>query len=146
MSGVNAPFGSSEQNDGVVDTVSMRGPENRNNPIYESDFFNTAALASNRGVYWHFGVTEGIDHADEVGVFTDAATVSILVYFNDQGSGWALIGANLSTHRFCRNIGFLETLCYFFSDPPVTEVASYDTSLTTVLCPLAAAICNGVHP
>lgn len=59
MSGVNAPFGSSEQNDGVVDTVLMRGPENGNNPINESDFFNTAALASNRGVYWHFGVTEG---------------------------------------------------------------------------------------
>ncbi|OJJ94837.1 hypothetical protein ASPACDRAFT_64772 [Aspergillus aculeatus ATCC 16872] len=75
MSGVNAPFGLSEENDGVVDTASMRGP--KENEIKDSTNFNTLALASNRGVYWHLGVTEAIDHADQVGVFTAAATFDI---------------------------------------------------------------------
>jgi len=79
MSGVNAPFGPSEQNDGVVDTVSMRGPANTQ--IQDAVIFNTAAITANRGVYWDFGVTEGIDHADQVGVFTVDSTVSILRVF-----------------------------------------------------------------
>jgi hypothetical protein len=89
MSGVNAPFGSSEQNDGVVDTVSMCGPAN--NPIDDSDNFDRNTVTNNRGVYWHLGVTEGIDHADQVGVFTVATTVSPPAGFNDEGSCWALI-------------------------------------------------------
>ncbi|KAL4732938.1 hypothetical protein BDV11DRAFT_214669 [Aspergillus similis] len=72
MSGVSAPFGPSEENDGVVDTVSMRGPEG--NTIQDITNFDTQAPARNRGVYWHLGVTEAIDHADQVGVFTDAQT------------------------------------------------------------------------
>ncbi|KAL2834242.1 hypothetical protein BDW59DRAFT_178741 [Aspergillus cavernicola] len=74
MSGVNAPFGPSEENDGVVDTASMRGPEG--NQIQDSTNFNTQTPAGNRGVYWDLGVTEAIDHADQVGVFTIAATVN----------------------------------------------------------------------
>lgn len=118
MNGVNARFGPSEQNDGVVDTASMCGPAN--NPIPDSDRFDRTAITSNRGVYWHFRVTEGIDHADQVGVLTVAATVSVLLYSNDQGSVWTLIGVKLSTHKFCKCISFLETLCYFFSVPTVT--------------------------
>jgi hypothetical protein len=90
MSGVNAPFGPSEQNDGVVDTASMRGPDD--NLIDDSDNFNRNAITNNRGMYWHFGVTEGIDHADQVGVFTVPTTVSSPAGFNDERSCWALIG------------------------------------------------------
>ncbi|KLU90767.1 hypothetical protein MAPG_10618 [Magnaporthiopsis poae ATCC 64411] len=67
MSGVDT-FG--PQNDGVVDTASMRGPENA--IIRDSDQFDRDSIGNNRGVYWDLGVTEGIDHADQVGVFTDA--------------------------------------------------------------------------
>lgn len=76
MSGVSASLGSSEQNDGVVDTASMCGPAN--NRIDDSDNFDRNVIIRNRGVYWNLGVTEGIDHADQVGVFTVATTVSPL--------------------------------------------------------------------
>jgi hypothetical protein len=115
MSGVDAPFGPSEKNDGVVDTASMCGPAG--NPIRDSVNFNPAALASNRGVYWHFGETEGIDHADQVGVFADPVTVSGLSHFNNQSSGWMLIAAKPSTARFFRCIKILENLCHSFRDP-----------------------------
>ncbi|KAL2022642.1 hypothetical protein VTK56DRAFT_4986 [Thermocarpiscus australiensis] len=72
MSGMSEASGLSEQNDGVVDTSSMRAPENA--PAGDIDVFNTAAMATNKGTYWHLGLTEGVDHADEVGVFTDPAT------------------------------------------------------------------------
>jgi hypothetical protein len=114
MSGVEAPFGSSEKNDGVVDTASMCGPAD--NLIRDSVDFDAAVLASNRGVYWHFGETEGIDHADQVGVFTDPVTVSSLSHLNNQGSVWMLIAAKPSTVRFCRCIGILENLFRFFLD------------------------------
>lgn len=74
MSGVKTRFGPSEENDGVVDTISMRGPEGSD--IRSVDAFNTSKLESNCGVYWDMGTTYGIDHEDEVGVFTDTAVVS----------------------------------------------------------------------
>ncbi|KAL2829068.1 hypothetical protein BJY01DRAFT_261389 [Aspergillus pseudoustus] len=78
MSGVcdSRLSGPSEQNDGFIDTVSMRGPDEGGGPVRDDiGSFSTAALGENKGVYWHLGVTEGIDHADEVGVFTVKETV-----------------------------------------------------------------------
>jgi hypothetical protein len=74
----------SEQNDGVVDTSSMRTPENQ--PVQGIQAFNLAAVPKNKGVYWDLGLTEGIDHADEVGVFTDPDMVSSAIP-NDQCRG-----------------------------------------------------------
>lgn len=74
MSGMSRTSGFSEQNDGVVDTSSMRAPEG--GPVQEFGNFETANLGANMGIYTHLGLTEGVDHADEVGVFTDPATVS----------------------------------------------------------------------
>jgi hypothetical protein len=73
MSGKGETVGFSAKNDGIVDTASMRGPAL--GTVDEIDNFNMASIQANRGVYWHLGLTEGVDHADEVGVFTDTATV-----------------------------------------------------------------------
>lgn len=77
MSGLSKSSGLSEENDGVVDTSSMRGPAN--GAILDSGIFKVATITANRGVYWDLGVTEGIDHADQVGVFTVPTTVSITI-------------------------------------------------------------------
>ncbi|KAK8133406.1 hypothetical protein PG984_005418 [Apiospora sp. TS-2023a] len=58
-------------NDGVVNTASMEGPVA--GPIDNGDF--AAALAAHRrGRYWHLGSNSTIDHADQIGVFTDPVT------------------------------------------------------------------------
>jgi hypothetical protein len=134
MSGVNAPFGPSEENDGVVDTASMCGPEN--NPIGNTNNFNAGNITTNLGVYWNLGVTEGIDHADQIGVFTDPNTVSTLPGFTDQGSYWTLIEVKFSTIEFCKCIRILETLCHFFSNwarssHPVGAVLKLDAAAST---------------
>ncbi|KAH7110023.1 hypothetical protein B0J13DRAFT_489877 [Dactylonectria estremocensis] len=77
MSGISTSLGLSEQNDGVVDTSSMRGPASE--PIQDIVGFNRASIPGNRGVYWDLGLTEGIDHADEVGVFTVPATYMLVL-------------------------------------------------------------------
>jgi len=63
-----------QPNDGIVNTVSMRGPDDQH-------VFNVANFQFNnrKGRYWHIGVNESIDHADQIGVFTDPATVSTSV-------------------------------------------------------------------
>ncbi|KAK3986414.1 hypothetical protein QBC44DRAFT_352444 [Cladorrhinum sp. PSN332] len=68
MSGISQSSGLSEQNDGVVDTSSMRAPSNET--VRDINTFNRNAIQTNRGVYWDLGLTEGIDHADQIGVFT----------------------------------------------------------------------------
>jgi hypothetical protein len=74
MSGMSRSLGLSEQNDGVVDTSSMRAPALE--PVQDIHTFNSTFIPANQGVYWDLGLTEGIDHADQVGVFTDPNTVS----------------------------------------------------------------------
>jgi hypothetical protein len=74
MSGRSTSLDPSAQNDGVVDTSSMRAPANQ--PVQDINIFNSAFLLANRGVYWDLGLTEGVDHADQIGVFTDPNTVS----------------------------------------------------------------------
>ncbi|KAF2281279.1 uncharacterized protein EI97DRAFT_497915, partial [Westerdykella ornata] len=87
MSGVATPLDPSGRNDGVVDTVSMDGPaDGVNNPSNDITNFNRGALAMNRGSYWKFGVTGGIDHADQVGVFTDENIYAqVLQMYQDLG-------------------------------------------------------------
>lgn len=78
-------------NDGIVNTASMMGPLNRNGDRYGDRNRELIADASQfpvqvedmtrlgRGKYWHFGVTSGVDHADEIGVFIDQNTVSLSI-------------------------------------------------------------------
>ncbi|EGU87820.1 hypothetical protein FOXB_01661 [Fusarium oxysporum f. sp. conglutinans Fo5176] len=67
-----------QHNDGVVNTPSMRGPNNAQ--VREISSFPShlpmpaAVLAAVGPWYWHFGINETMDHADQIGVFTNAAT------------------------------------------------------------------------
>ncbi|KAH8166606.1 hypothetical protein CIB48_g1591 [Xylaria polymorpha] len=66
------------QNDGVVNTESMRGPGGAVKSISslsDSDFSNP----NKRGTYWHLGVNDLMDHADEIGVFVEEDTVRLQI-------------------------------------------------------------------
>ena len=67
-------------NDGIVNTESMRGPQK--SIVKEIREFPTAKIDSNdaRGIYWHFGVNDRMDHADEIGVWTETDTVSSSIW------------------------------------------------------------------
>lgn len=77
----------SDENDGVVDTLSMRAPDS--GPLRNIGTFdeNNIQAPVNRGTYWDLGASEGIDHADQIGVFTDPATVSIAMSTPDVAAG-----------------------------------------------------------
>ena len=66
------------RNDGVVNTISMDGPEGRvkraEGFVAELDAVNPRPV---QGKFWYFGENGTIDHADQIGVFTDLVTVSI---------------------------------------------------------------------
>lgn len=62
------------QNDGVVNTESMMGPEGYVKDISELQDFDFSA-AGTRGFYWHLGVNDQMDHADQIGVFIEQGTV-----------------------------------------------------------------------
>ncbi|RFU27818.1 hypothetical protein B7463_g8516, partial [Scytalidium lignicola] len=75
-------------NDGVVNTESMKGPLNRNGDlpsnrnqelIADACEFPLGQVHTARGKYWHFGVTSGIDHADEIGIFIQETTANATV-------------------------------------------------------------------
>jgi hypothetical protein len=63
-------------NDGIVNTKSMDGPIT--GPVDNGNFaarLAAAGAASVKGIYWHLGTNSTMDHADQIGVFTSAATV-----------------------------------------------------------------------
>jgi len=62
------------QNDGIVNTESMSGPDNFVRGINSLPDFNFS-VAEKRGIYWHLGVNDRMDHADEIGVFIEQSTV-----------------------------------------------------------------------
>ncbi|KAL4723515.1 hypothetical protein ACLX1H_009150 [Fusarium chlamydosporum] len=61
------------RNDGVVNTESMMGPEGYVKDISELQDFDFSAVRT-RGHYWHLGVNDQMDHADEIGVFIEQGT------------------------------------------------------------------------
>ncbi|KEY74765.1 hypothetical protein S7711_06666 [Stachybotrys chartarum IBT 7711] len=65
------------QNDGVVNTESMSGPHNSVvrsiSDLPGLDF----SLPEKRGIYWHLGVNDKMDHADQIGVFIEQSTVRL---------------------------------------------------------------------
>ncbi|KAH8595018.1 hypothetical protein B0O99DRAFT_624170 [Bisporella sp. PMI_857] len=67
-----------QANDGVVNTASMKGPNDAY--ILDGTTFAVQNLASFplsaklKGIYWHMGISKTIDHADEIGVFTEGET------------------------------------------------------------------------
>jgi hypothetical protein len=68
-----------QHNDGIVNTPSMRGPRSAEIRAI-ADFPDTVAgIASALRAYWDLGINYTIDHADEIGVFTDPSTVSLQV-------------------------------------------------------------------
>jgi hypothetical protein len=62
------------QNDGVVNTESMSGPNGSVRDINELRDFDFST-AGKRGVYWHLGVNDRIDHIDQIRVFIERNTV-----------------------------------------------------------------------
>lgn len=65
------------KNDGIVNTVSMDGPPGNVHGVEQ--FVPDLDLENPRDVqgrFWYFGENGTIDHADQLGVFTDAITVS----------------------------------------------------------------------
>lgn len=77
-------------NDGIVNTESMRGP--RREWVRSIGGFPLATVGKGegegrgkkeeedgRGVYWHFGTNDKMDHADEIGVWIDEGTVSFAI-------------------------------------------------------------------
>jgi hypothetical protein len=71
-------LGDWHQNDGIVNTESMRGPsEDVVQPIsaFPVEKINGPDA---RGTYWHMGTNDKMDHADEIGVFIDEDTVSLI--------------------------------------------------------------------
>lgn len=63
-------------NDGIVNTESMSGPKGCVKSVAslpDLDFGN----AEKKGVYWHLGVSDQMDHADEIGVFIEPDTVRL---------------------------------------------------------------------
>ncbi len=70
-------LGDWHQNDGIVNTESMRGPcDDVVRPISAFPLDKTHS-ADARGVYWHMGTNGKMDHADEIGVFVAEDTVSL---------------------------------------------------------------------
>ncbi|KAL6698508.1 hypothetical protein J3F84DRAFT_406708 [Trichoderma pleuroticola] len=58
------------QNDGIVNTASMPGPRGsvRNvGSLPDVDF----SIPGKQDVYWHLGVNDTMDHADEIGIFIE---------------------------------------------------------------------------
>ncbi|KAH6645863.1 hypothetical protein BKA67DRAFT_695816 [Truncatella angustata] len=72
------PAGNSEAfklNDGIVNTESMDGPVG--GPVNYGNFTQQLAATGGqfvKGEYWHLGTNGTVDHADQVGVFTDPIT------------------------------------------------------------------------
>ncbi|KAH7139795.1 Alpha/Beta hydrolase protein [Dactylonectria estremocensis] len=70
-------------NDGIVNTQSMTGPKDKTKSIAslpDLDF----QRPEKKGVYWHLGVNNRMDHADEIGVFIEPNTGSLMkkMYLN----------------------------------------------------------------
>ncbi|USP82245.1 uncharacterized protein yc1106_09519 [Curvularia clavata] len=85
MGGLNIPTGvninitsqSFRRNDGIVNTASMDGPDQTliNNGSFAAHFATPGAQGIH-GRYWHMGENTTIDHADQIGVFTNATTLA----------------------------------------------------------------------
>ncbi|KAI3584138.1 hypothetical protein IWW34DRAFT_842975 [Fusarium oxysporum f. sp. albedinis] len=71
------------QNDGVVNTESMMGPEGYVKKISELTDFDFSA-AETRGFYWHLGVNDQMDHLDQIGVYIEQGTGDLMqeMYLN----------------------------------------------------------------
>lgn len=82
--GITLPGITSEEfqpNDGIVNTKSMNGPTT--GPVSNASFAAQLAATNARrvkGVYWDLGTNATIDHADQIGVFTDPTTVRLLIH------------------------------------------------------------------
>ncbi|KAL4767033.1 hypothetical protein BDW60DRAFT_220859 [Aspergillus nidulans var. acristatus] len=67
-------------NNGIVNTNSMRGPDDsivRDIAAFPISDVNSYGA---RGLYWHFGTNSVMDHADEIGIFIKENTVCSLFY------------------------------------------------------------------
>jgi hypothetical protein len=68
-------------NDGIVNTVSMDGPPGNVRGVEEFlSLYDLANPQQVQGPFWYCGENGTIDHADQLGVFTDATTVSRVFY------------------------------------------------------------------
>ncbi|QYS93274.1 Lipase [Trichoderma simmonsii] len=61
------------QNDGIVNTASMTGPRGSVRNVSSLPDVNFS-IPGKRDVYWHLGVNDTMDHADEIGIFIERDT------------------------------------------------------------------------
>ncbi|KAK3353813.1 Alpha/Beta hydrolase protein [Lasiosphaeria hispida] len=77
IGGINVPGEDREPNDGVVNTMSMDGPQGRVRAAAPGSFAAELNQVNPQttawGPFWHFGSNAAIDHADQLGIFTDAS-------------------------------------------------------------------------
>ncbi|KAI9732629.1 MAG: hypothetical protein M1834_003965 [Cirrosporium novae-zelandiae] len=77
-------LGNWHQNDGIVNTESMRGPDD--SVVKPVSAFPVSDInhPNVRGMYYHFGTNDQMDHADEIGVFIEENTAQAMkeMYFN----------------------------------------------------------------
>jgi hypothetical protein len=64
------------QNDGIVNTESMSGPDGEVSAVDSLPDFDFR-IAGKRGIYWHLGTNNKMDHADEIGVFIEQNTANL---------------------------------------------------------------------
>ena len=67
-------------NDGIVNTASMDGPVGTEVSSISDFLRGSNRTTPAKGRYWDFGVTDKMDHADEIGVWVEADTVSCIEY------------------------------------------------------------------
>ena len=71
-------------NDGVVNTLSMRGSKDayiKPAAVFAIQSLVSAASAlPAKGMYWHFGTNKTMGHGDQIGVFTVGQTVRFLAW------------------------------------------------------------------
>ena len=78
MGGIHVPGEDREPNDGIVNTMSMDGPEGRVEDARRfADELSASGVRVGQETFWHFGSNTRIDHADQLGIFTDLVTVSL---------------------------------------------------------------------
>ncbi|CAI6091792.1 unnamed protein product [Clonostachys chloroleuca] len=81
-----------QPNDGIVNTLSMDGP--MTGPVNHGSFADQLAAggsANSKATYWHLGTNSSIDHADQIGAFTNRVT-------NDEVQVMYMLFAELVNH------------------------------------------------
>lgn len=102
-----------QPNDGIVNTVSMRGPNDAHvsNAVHfpVQSLGNPTLAMVTKGTYWHLGINKTMDHGDQIGVFTVGQTVScndcLIYYCGNEADGistYIVRGSQANVSGICK--------------------------------------------